>query len=168
MVGKQLGADAQLVALFVVTRLMFVGTKTRHRTFARRTGLAVFAETVRLIIGAAFWDLHLHLPVALEVHDGTFWRIDRQLMEIGCAETGFLRIEIAEQTPLEQGIVGEIDAWHDVGRAECYLFGFGKEIVWIAIKNEAPHHLQRQNFFGNDLGGIQNIVGKAFGEGFVE
>jgi hypothetical protein len=47
--------------------------------------------------------LHLHHAVALKIMKWAFGRIDGDLMEIGRAKPGFLRVEIGKQPSLEQG-----------------------------------------------------------------
>jgi hypothetical protein len=53
-------------------------------------------EAIGLVIGPALRLQHLHLPVALKIHHGTFWGVDWNLVEVCGAEPALLRIEIAE------------------------------------------------------------------------
>jgi hypothetical protein len=101
MVGKQFGTHAELVALLVLGRLMGEGRESCHLAFARPCLLARLAQAVGLVSGAALGHVHLHLPVALEIHHRTFRRIDGKLMEIGSAEPALLRVEIAEKPSLQ-------------------------------------------------------------------
>ena len=54
------------------------------------------AEAIGLVVGPALRLQHLHLPVALKIHHGTFWCIYWDLVEVCRAEPALLRIEIAE------------------------------------------------------------------------
>ena len=137
VIGEQFGADAQLVALLVLGRLWAKVVKpvTGH---SRGPPPRLLGQAVGLVVGAALGHVHLHLPVALEIHHRTFRRVDRQLMEIGGAEPRLLRVEIAEQPPLQQRIVGEVDARHDVGRAIGDLLGLGEEIVGLRSSTMRP------------------------------
>jgi hypothetical protein len=74
MVGKQLGAHAQLVALLIAFDAAMGSGKAGYQAFARSTRLAVCGKTVRLIIGATGGHVHLHLPVVLKVHHRTLLR----------------------------------------------------------------------------------------------
>ncbi len=78
-------------------------------------------------------------------------------MEIRPAQAAQLRIQIGEQAALQQRVVAEVDAGHDVARAVGNLFGFGKEVVRPAVEHHAADDLQRHQLFGNDLGRIQMV-----------
>ena len=89
-------------------------------------------------------------------------------MEVGRAEPRLLRIQIAEQTPLQQRIVGEVDPRHDVRRQECDLFGLGEEIVRIAVQGQRTDDPDGHVLLGNQLGRIQHVVGLGLGERLIE
>src|ERR1017187_2688437 len=72
-----------------------------------------------------------------------------------------MRVEIGEKAALQQWIIREIDAWHDMRRTVGNLFGFSEEIVRPAIKNHASDYLQGHQFFGNQLGRVQMIERKS-------
>src|ERR1035437_10310277 len=120
--------------------------RSRSSGIRARPPLAVQAETVGFVIGTPLRHVHLHLPVTLEIHYWAFRRVDRQLMEVCGTEPGFLRVEIAEQTPLQERVVGEIDAGHDIRRAVGDLFGFRKEIIRVAIEHHASDDADREHF----------------------
>src|SRR5674476_93179 len=48
-----------------------------------------------------------------------------------------------------------------MSRTESNLFGFSEEIVRPAIEHHASDHLQRHQFFGNQLGRVQMIERKS-------
>jgi hypothetical protein len=61
----------------------------------------------------------------------------RASLEVGRTQAGKLGIVIGEQQALQQWIIREIDAWHDMGRTVSNLFGFSEEIVRPAIQHHA-------------------------------
>src|SRR5450759_3698629 len=168
MVREQFGTHSELVALFLAIGPARDGGEAGHWAFARAPLLAVQAETVGFVIGAPLRHVHLHLPVTLEIHYRTFRRVDRQLMEVRGAEPGFLRVEIAEQTPLQERVVGEIDTGHDIRRAVGDLFGFRKEIIRVAIEHHASNDADREHFLRDEFGRIQHVVGQLVGELLIE
>ena len=76
--------------------------------------------------------LHLHVPIAKLVCEGALGCIDGQLVEIRAAQPQQLRIKVGEQPALQQRIIGEVDAGHDVGGTERHLLGLREQIVRIA------------------------------------
>ena len=75
----------------------FLEPRYRDEALVRRTRPAVFArlgQTVRLVICASLRHLRLHHPVALKVVHRAFRGVDRDLVEIGGAQPGFLGVEV--------------------------------------------------------------------------
>jgi hypothetical protein len=66
-------------------------------------------------------------------------RVDRDLVEVRPAEARDLRVHVRVDAAGEQRIVGEVDAGHDVRRAEGDLLGLGEEVVGIAVEHHAAH-----------------------------
>ncbi len=50
------------------------------------------------------------MAILLEMVERTLRRIDRDMREIGAAQSFQLRVEIGEIAPLKQRVIGEIDA----------------------------------------------------------
>src|ERR1700722_4667298 len=122
-----------------------------------RFSRGVRVEGIRLVSDAALLQAHLMNSITLQIVERTFGRIHRQLMEIRPTQPAQLCIEIGKQPTLQQGIFGEIEARHEVARAESNLLGFGEKIVGIAVEDHFPNHLQRYKFLGNNLGGIEHV-----------
>jgi hypothetical protein len=78
-------------------------------------------------------------------------RIHRQLSEVGAAQPDELGVEVGEVTELQQRVVGEIDTGDHVGGVKGHLFGFGEEVVGIAVKYHLSHRADRNLFLGNDF-----------------
>ena len=62
---------------------------------------------------------------------------------------------------MQQWIIREIDAWHDISGTVGNLFCFSEEIVRPAIKHHAADHLQGHQFFRNQLGRVKMIEREA-------
>ncbi len=144
------------------------GGEAGSRAFARATVLAVSRQAVGLVVGAALRHGHLHLPIALEVHHRALGRVDRDLVEVGGAQAALLGVEVAEQAPLQQRIVGKVDARHDVGRAIGHLLGLGEEVVRIAVQHHPADQADGDDLLRNDLGRIEHVIGLGVGEFLVE
>lgn len=59
--------------------------------------------------------------------------------------------------PGKQRIVGKVDTGNDVGDTEGNLFGFGEEVIRVAIEHHTPYFLHRHELFGDQLGGVEDI-----------
>src|SRR5450756_315459 len=105
------------------------------KAVGRRFAWRVFRQGAGLIGHAPHRLRHLHVSVALLVGERALGRIDRDLVEIGRTQARKLRVVIGEQTALQQWIIREIDAWHDMRRTVSNLFGFSEEIVRPAIQH---------------------------------
>ena len=57
-------------------------------------------------------------------------------MEVRTAKANQLRIGIREQASLQQRIIGEIDAGHNVAGVKRDLLRFGEEVVGIAVQGQ--------------------------------
>ena len=159
MIREEFRAHAHFLRRIVALRVRRERGKAGLGRCARPCVLPSFSKAVWLVVGSADGDQRLHHPVALEVVQRTFRSVDRDLMEIGRAQSRFLRVEIGEQAALQQGIVRKVDAGNYVARQECDLFGLGEEIVDIAVERHAPHDLDRNVFLGDQLGGVEDIIG---------
>ncbi len=101
--------------------------------------------------------------VALVVLHRRQRRVDRDLVEIGAAEPGELRIHVGVDAAGKQGIVGEVDAGNDMRGAERDLLGLGEEIVGVTVEHHATDRRQRHQFLRHDLGRIQHVEAEAVG-----
>jgi hypothetical protein len=127
--------------------------KAAFRTLARRVG----GERVRLVVDPALGNEHLHVAVALLVGERALRRVHRQLVEIGRAQPRQLGVEVREQAPLEQRVVREVDARHQVRGAEGHLLGLGEEVVGPAVEHHPADHLQRHPLLGDQLGRVEVV-----------
>ena len=64
--------------------------------------------------------------------------------------------------PASSGSLREIDARHDVRRAERHLLGLGEEVVRIAIEHQPPDRADRHQLLRHDLGRIEHVEAEAF------
>ena len=61
------------------------------------------------------------------------WRagaVDRELLEVGTTVAVQLSVEVREETALEEGVLGEVDAADDVARLEQ------RKLVFLASDND--------------------------------
>ena len=148
MIGKALRAQALLGAL----HLRRIGADAGYRIFARP-----FTPGIRLIIGPSPRIVHGHVPVLLEMREGAFGGIDRDVGEVRAAKPFQLGVEIGEVAPLQQRIIGKADPRRDILRHEGDLFGFGEEVVRHPVEDQPSHRDRREDFLRNDLGRIQHV-----------
>ena len=111
---------------------------------------------------------HLHVPVALEVHDRTLGRVDRQLGEVGAAEPAELGVQIGEVPALQQRIVGEVDTRHHVLGAERDLLGLVEDVVDHPVERHPADDPDRDLLLGDDLRRVQDVELEGVGELVVE
>ena len=102
------------------------------------------------------WNGHLGWLI------GIWWKFGRaQALELG--------VLVGEQPALQQRVVGEVDARHDVAGAVGDLLGLGEEVVRVAVQHHAPDHPQRNELLGDELGRVEHVeveaVGLLLGEG---
>src|SRR5271167_858591 len=129
MVGERFGTDATLWAFVDFGE----AGEAERGILTRRIGL----ERTWGIVDAALLQAHLHVAVTLEMHDRTFGSVDGELLEIGATEARQLGVDVGKDAALQKRIVGKVDAGDDVADTESGLFGFGEEIIDVAIENQA-------------------------------
>lgn len=108
------------------------------------------------------------MPILLEMGHRAFGCVDRQMGEVGAAQTLDLSIKIGKIAALEQRVVTEIDARRYILGHEGDLFRFGKEIVDDPVQNQTPNDADRHQFFRNQLGCIQHVEVEAVGKRIVK
>src|SRR5450759_3930074 len=106
VVGEALGTNAAFLACFSYRSAM--------KAFGRRFAWRVLRQGVGLIRNTARRLRHLHVSVALLVGERALRCVDRDLVEIGRTQARKLRVVIGEQTALQQWVVREVDAWHNM------------------------------------------------------
>ncbi len=97
------------------------------------------------------------MAVALQVVKRTLGLIDRDLVEVRPAQPLQLGVLVGEQPPLQQRVIGEVDAGDHVRGAEGHLLGFGEEVVRVAVEHHPPDHPQRDQLLRHQLGGVQHV-----------
>ena len=160
VVGKGLGAGSELVA--AIERGM--RGEAEAGILARRVG----GEAVGLVRDLALVDVHPPDTIALKVAHRTLRTIDRNLVEVRATQPQQLRVGVGEQAALQQRIVGEVDTRHHVAGMKGDLFGFGEDVVGVAVEHHATERLQRRQFLGDDLRRIENVEGKLRGKLLIE
>ena len=137
------------------------GDRLRHVDVAAVLGAgedgAAAADAVRQVGRAAVVDGLLHEPVAeVVVHRGSR-PVDRDLLEVGAAEPGELRVEVAEQPGLQERVVDHVDARHQVTHVVRNLLHLGEEVVRAAVERHAPDRLDRDELLGDELRRVEQV-----------
>ena len=70
--------------------------------------------------------------VAQHVVDRRVRPVDRDLVEVRPAQPGQLGVDVGEQPRLQQRVVGDVDARHQVAEVEGDLLGLGEEVGRVA------------------------------------
>ena len=138
-----------------------MGSRNDVKPAHARLERAAAAERVRLVGDAAAVDgLTVH-AVALVVVHLRDRRVDRDLVEVRPAEARDLRVDVRVDAPREQRIVGEVDAGHDVRRAERDLLGLGEEVVGVAVEHHLADGRQRDQLLRNELRRVEHVEAEA-------
>ena len=153
----------RLGAYLVLGGVGFEPSRHRHKPL-RRTGLegATTPQRVGLVGHTAPRDgLAVHAVTLVVVHRRQ-GRVDRQLVKIGTTQTRDLRVHIRVNATGQQRIVGKINARNHMRGAKGDLLGLGKKVVGVAVQHQPTQHLNRHQFFGNQLGRVQNVKAEGF------
>ena len=118
---------------------------------------AAAAARVGLIVHRPDIDGVALVAVALGVVDRAGRAIDGDLVEVGAAEARELGVEVREQAALQQRVLREVDARHDVGGAERDLLGLGEEVVGVAVEHQLADALHRHEALGPELGRVERV-----------
>ncbi len=161
MVGEAFGAQPALGAI----RGLGKAPQAALRILARS---ALGAPAVRLVVRPPLWIKEGHVPVLLEMCEGTARRINGEVGEVRAAQAFQLGVEVGEVATLQERVVGKVDARWDVLGAEGHLLGFGEEVVDHAIQHQPTHNPHRQDLLRDDLGGIEDVEVELVGEVLVE
>ena len=108
------------------------------------------------------------MAVLLEVGDRALRRVHRDVREVRAAEPLQLGVEVGEVAALQQRVVGEVDARHDVLGAERHLLGLGEEVVDGTVEHHPSDRRHRHELLGDDLGGVEDVEVERVGEVVVE
>ena len=76
---------------------------------------------------------------------------------------------VREEAPLQQRVVREVDAGHDVrrgGRPTCSVSA--KKLSGLRFEDHAANRLERHHLLGNQLGRVEDIEGELRGGLLVE
>ena len=95
--------------------------------------------------------------VAKHVVDRCMRAIDRNLAEIRPTQTAQLGVQIGEEPGLQQRIVGDVDAGHQMSGMERHLFGFCEVVGGVAIQLHRSDDLNRRELFGHHLRGVEQV-----------
>lgn len=114
----------------------------------RRVGLTGILVGVNKVLPGA---------VTVVVVDRDPRHVDGELFKVGTAVAVKLRIEVREQATLQQRVLAEVNAAHDVAGLEHGLLRLGKVVGWVAVKLQHAQLRERNELLGDDFGGIEQI-----------
>ena len=125
---------------------------------AARGSLAreVGAEGIGLVVRAAVYLLAEEAPALVIAHRDER-PVDGQLVEVGRAKAVALGVHVGEGAALQERVVREVDARHEVGGAEGGLFGFGKEVVGVTVERHFAYNAHGNERLGDELCRVEYI-----------
>ena len=97
------------------------------------------------------------MAVALEVLHRAARLVDRDLVEVRAAQPLQLGVEIGEVTALQQRIVGEVDARHDVCGAERHLLGLREDVGGVGVQHHPPDDPQGEHLLRDVFRGVEHV-----------
>lgn len=121
-------------------------------------------------------DKHLAGAITVVVVDRNARLVDRKLLKVRPAVAVELRVEVREETPLEERILAEVDAANDVPglelqtlernhRGYCFtyhdLLGLSKVVARVAVESHLANLGQGDVFLRDDLGRVKKIEAEA-------
>ena len=90
-------------------------------------------------------DIHLVHAVPLVGLRSGQRRVDGDVREVRTAQPRELRVQVGEQPALQQRVVREIDARHNVRDVECDLLRLSEEVVRVAVEHHAANALHAKS-----------------------
>jgi hypothetical protein len=152
---EALAAGANLVALDLLG-MVYVAAHVLGRGHR-----AALGQRVGEVVGPSLVDCLAVEAVTLVVVDLGDGAVDGDFVEVGAAQADQLGVEVGEETALQQGVVGEVDARYHVPRMEGHLLGLGEEVVRVAVEHHLADAAHRDQLFGDDLGRSSRSKSKA-------
>lgn len=98
--------------------------------------------------------------VAVVVVDRYPRHVDGNLLKVGAAVAVQLRVKVREEPSLQQRVLREVNAAHNVAWLEHDLLGLGKVVGRIPVQLQHAQLRERCELLGDDLGGVQQIEAK--------
>ena len=127
-------------------------------------GRVAAVERVRAVWRHPAVDGVLVEAVAEHVVDRTVGAVDGDLAEVRPAQAGDLGVDVGEQPHLQQRVVRDVDAGHQVAGVEHHLLHLGEEVGGAAVERHRADDLDWAELLGDDLGGVEQVDAL---EGFV-
>jgi len=123
------------------------------------------SEPVRKIVHFSFVDRVSLNTVALVIGHGTKRTVYRNFLEIWSAQTENLGVEVRKEAALEERVVAGFDAGYQVAGTKSDLFCFCEKIVRITVKYEFSDTTERDEFFRDDFGRVEEVEFEVIGIG---
>ena len=88
---------------------------------------------------------------------GACGRLIGSWLKFGPAEPGQLGVDVGEQARLQQRVVGDVDAGHEVADVEGHLLGLGEEVRRVAREGQQAERLHRGQLLRHQLGRVEQV-----------
>lgn len=89
--------------------------------------------------------------------DGHNRTVDGQLLKVRSSVTVDLRVEVREQTALQQRVLREVNTTNNMTRLEHDLLNLSEVVDRVGIELQHTERLQRGELLGDDLGRVEDI-----------
>ncbi len=118
---------------------------------------AAAAQRVGEVVGTPRVDGLPVEAVLVEVVDGRERTVDGNLGEVRPAQPRELGVLVGEVARLEERVVREVDARHDVRGAEGHLLRLREEVRRVAVEHQLAHAAHGDELLGDDLRRVQQL-----------
>ena len=83
--------------------------------------------------------------------------VDGQLGPVRPAEAGELRVQVGEEAALQERVVGDVDAGHEVGRVEGHLLRLREVVGRVGVQRHAAEGLHGGELLRDQLRGVEQV-----------
>ena len=108
-------------------------------------------------------DPGLALTIAVVVVDARDGAVDGELLKVGALVTVELGVEVAVETTLQQGVLGEVDTTDDVAGLEGDLLGLGEVVGRVAVEGHLAENLEGSELLRKELGRVKEVKAVSLG-----
>ena len=149
--------DAGALRVFAPATVTAASRNARHTVVRPGVEGATAVERVGPVRRDATVHGILVEAVAEHVVDRGVRPVDRDLVEVRAAEPGQLGVDVGEEPGLEQRVVGDIDARHQVADVEGDLLGLGEVVGGVGGQRHQADRLHRRVLLRHQLGRVEQV-----------
>ena len=126
-------------------------------------GRVALVEVRGSVVVDVLVDPGLALTVAVVVVNAGDGTVDGELLKVGALVAVELGVEVAVQTTLQQGVLGEVDTTDDVAGLEGDLLGLGEVVGRVAVEGHLTENLKGSELLGKELGRVKEVKAVSLG-----